>query len=123
MKTRVGKSNIHGNGLFANQDLDRTNGFFGVTHIDGQPTQDLGSFYNHSENPNARVTKIGNKHYIMPIDKIAPGEEITVDYRMQPDLEQPQEGWKCGGKIKMSSGGNTDKYKKGGKTLYGMLCR
>jgi hypothetical protein len=100
-RTYVGPSQIHGNGLFAGEDLSVDDGFFGTTHEDNWPTTDLGQNYNHSDSPNARVTKIGNKHFIMPIDKIGAGEEITVDYRKQPDLEQPQEEWNYqnGGKI------------------------
>jgi len=116
-KTYVGPSEIHGNGLFAGEDLSREGGFFGTTHEDNWPTTDLGKNYNHSDNPNARVTKIGNKHFIMPIDKIASGEEITVDYRLQPELEQPQEGWKCGGKVHMEDGGPTDPPKQNIKSV------
>lgn len=99
-KTYVGPSEIHGNGLFAGEDISKEDGFFGTTHMDNWPTEDLGKNYNHSDTPNAMVHKIGNRHLIVPIDKIRSGEEITVDYRNQPELEQPQEGWKCGGKIK-----------------------
>jgi len=116
-KTYVGPSQIHGNGLFAGEDLSVNDGFFGTTHEDNWPTTDLGQNYNHSETPNARVTKIGNKHFIMPIDKIGAGEEITVDYRKQPELEQPQEGWKFGGKVYMEDGGPTDPPKQNIKNV------
>jgi hypothetical protein len=107
-KTRVGPANIHGNGLMANSDLDLKDGYIGVTHVDNCPINDMGKNYNHSETPNARVTKIGNRHHIVPIDRIANGEEITVDYRLQKDLEQPQEGWMNGESIKeLQNGGTT----------------
>lgn len=89
-KTYIGKSKIQGKGLMAGIDLSREDGFIGVTHENNWPTSDLGQNYNHSDNPNARVSKIGNRHYIVPIDKIAANEEITVDYRKQKELEQPE---------------------------------
>ena len=97
-KTYIGKSKIQGRGLIAGMDLSREDGFIGVTHEDNWPTSDMGQFYNHSDAPNARVSKIGNKHYIVPIDKIAANEEITVDYRKQKELEQP-ESFQNGGPI------------------------
>ena len=87
--TYIDKSSIHGNGLFASEDINNADGFFGITHMHGSPTN-IGGYYNHSETPNARVIKMGNNHYITPGENgIKAGEEITVDYRNQPELEQP----------------------------------
>lgn len=53
----------------------------------------LGVFHNHSRTPNARNVRVGGKRYLVTARDVQPGEEITVDYRLQPDLEQPRASW------------------------------
>lgn len=104
LKTRIGKSEIQGRGLLANMQLSAgTN--VGVSHVNDWPTEKIGAMYNHSENPNAMSLKNGNKRSIVVMKNIAPGEEITLDYRKQPELEQPED-FKAVGLLKMMSGGS-----------------
>jgi len=53
----------------------------------------LGKRHNHSDNPTCYNAWIGNERHLFPYRDLQPGEEITVDYTLQPDLEQPQPGW------------------------------
>jgi SET domain len=94
---RIGESKIHGQGLIANSNLPM-GANIGVSYINGLPTSNIGKFYNHSDQPNAISRMTGNKRSIELTRDIQPGEEITLNYRLQPELEQPAEGWKCGGK-------------------------
>lgn len=95
-KTKIGESKIHGKGLLASSDLSAgTN--IGVSHVGDWPTNDIGKNYNHSDYPNAISRKVGNKRYVELTRDLGRGEEITLNYRLQPELEQPQDGWKCGG--------------------------
>ena len=50
-------------------------------------------YYNHSENPNCIVETKDNINLIIAKVDIMRGEELTVDYREQPELEQPEEDW------------------------------
>jgi hypothetical protein len=86
---KIKKSTIEGKGLFANKSF-LPNEVIGTAHIDGQPTKKIGMFHNHSENPNTESIIIGNKRILKPLKKIKKGEEITVNYRNQPELEQPE---------------------------------
>jgi hypothetical protein len=88
MKYKVGKSNIEGQGLFANKALKK-NELIGLAHLNDEPTETVGKYHNHSNNPNAYSLKVKNKRFIYALRDLKPGEEITVDYRKQPELEQP----------------------------------
>ena len=50
-------------------------------------------YYNHSESPNCVVETRNNINLIIAKVDIMRGEELTVDYREQPYLEQPKEDW------------------------------
>jgi hypothetical protein len=55
---------------------------------------ELGKFHNHSDNPNCHNELVdGNKRYLVATRDIPEGEELTTDYRLQSDLEQPIDGW------------------------------
>ena len=55
---------------------------------------ELGKFHNHSDNPNCHNELVdGNKRFLVATRDISEGEELTTDYRLQPDLEQPIENW------------------------------
>jgi hypothetical protein len=101
---RVGKSKIHGEGVFSNQPV-KEGTVVGVSHIrkqferDGEmyqapfPSKILG-LYNHTEeNPN--VTEIDNGDYIslIAIRDIQPGEELVSNYYNNniQDLEKPED--------------------------------
>jgi hypothetical protein len=96
-KYYIGNSEIHGKGVFAKQDLEE-NEEIGLLHTIHIPKikydfTELGRLYNHSNEPNCYNDKIGNQRFLKTKRKIRKGEELTADYRLQPDLEQP-EGFK-----------------------------
>lgn len=94
----VDKSSIEGKGLFAGRDI-RKGEVIGLAHSDGQPVGSIGKFHNHSEQPNAISVKQGSERYLIATNDLPFGAEITTDYRMQPELEQPSPDWQ------MKSGG------------------
>ena len=87
---KVRESKIHGKGLFANKEFNEGD-LIGIAHINGNPTGMIGRFHNHSDKPNAHSVSFGNKKYLAALRPLMKGEEITVDYRRQPDLEQPED--------------------------------
>ena len=92
---KIAPSPINGVGVFATENIPAgTN--LGVAHIktgDGYDITDLGMNHNHSYKPNC-VNKLKNGvRYLYNNKELFPGEEITVDYTKQPDLEQPKPGW------------------------------
>ena len=89
-KVYVDKSNIAGDGLFASQDIKKGEKI-GTAHVNGQPTPVVGKKHNHSEKPNMISKKKGNTRDVHAKRNIRKGEELTTDYRMQPELEQPED--------------------------------
>jgi hypothetical protein len=94
----VKKSDIDGagKGLFANNGF-RKNQLIGLAHKDGQPVGNIGNMHNHSDNPNMYSVKQGNERYVYAKRDIQPGEELTTNYRLQPELEQPEDFMRKGG--------------------------
>jgi hypothetical protein len=95
-KLTLSKSPIHGIGIFSKSHLlPHTN--LGVAQIRNRENQynitTLGKYHNHSSSPSCYNKMIGNKRYLFTSRSMDPGEEITIDYTLQPDLEQPQQGW------------------------------
>ena len=95
-KVKVGKSKIHGNGLFADERIKRGD-VIQLVHtmrelepgvMKTTPTL-LGRNYNHSEDSNALNVVDGNNRYLVALKEIEAGGEITTDYRSNPELEQP----------------------------------
>jgi SET domain-containing protein len=97
------KSKIHGVGLFARTNLKKGD-LIGVSHAGYGDSWYMTSHgnYNHSESPNCMIEtrKSGGAdlyrvaiNLIIANKEILAGEELTVDYRQQPYLEQPKEGW------------------------------
>jgi len=95
-KVKVGKSKIHGNGLFADEPIKRGD-VIELVHtmrelepgvMKTTPTL-LGRNYNHSDDSNALNVVDGNNRYLVALKEIEAGGEITTDYRTNPDLEQP----------------------------------
>jgi hypothetical protein len=84
----VKNSKIQGKGIFITDSLHKGD-FIGLAHTSGQPSTTLGEYHNHSENPNSMSLKIGENRYLYAIKPMKKGQEITVDYRNQPELEQP----------------------------------
>lgn len=89
-KYHIGPSRIHGNGLIASRNL-LPEDIIGPTHQNDKNHENKSWFYNHSKTPNARSVKVGNERYLIPSYRIKKGEEITIDYRFQPELEQPED--------------------------------
>lgn len=87
-KIEIKPSKIEGNGVFVKGDLKKGE-VIGLAHSNGQPSTELGRMHNHSERPNAESIKIGEDRFLKALKKLKTGEEITVDYRKQPELEQP----------------------------------
>ena len=89
------KSKIHGNGIFTNKNYNAGD-VIGVSHTNNKGYWNMHNVgnYNHSNNPNCKVQTNGNNNYLVAGRKLGKGEEITVDYKKQPYLEQPKNGWK-----------------------------
>jgi hypothetical protein len=101
MKYKVAKSKIPNadKGLFAKKQIKQGERI-GLAHKDGQPVGTLGNMHNHSEEPNMHSIKVGNKRYVYAKRDIKPGEELTTNYRMQPELEQPEDFMRKGGRTR-----------------------
>ncbi len=95
-KLALAKSPIEGTGVFAIEPIEKYERL-GLAHVrkpqGGYNTTQLGKFHNHSINPTCVNILDGDKRWLVAIRFIAPGEEVTVDYRLQPDLQQPEESW------------------------------
>ena len=87
---KIGKSNIEGQGLIATTDL-KPGDLIGLSHSNGEIASEIGQYYNHSDTPNAVSALVGNDRYVIVSDNISMGGEITLDYRRQPELEQPED--------------------------------
>ena len=88
-------SNIHGIGVFSKEDFKKGQ-IIGVSHAEyeGVWYMTTHGYYNHSENPNCIVeTTVSKLNLIIADRDIKKDEELTVDYRKQPYLEQPKEDW------------------------------
>lgn len=111
MNVKVSKSKIEGagKGLFTSKPFKKGE-LIGLAHKDGQPVGDIGKMHNHSEEPTAFSVKLGNKRFIYANADLKPGEEITTDYRMQPELEQPDQFKKGGSIVKMPKKKNAKAY-------------
>ena len=90
----VRPSPIHGQGVFSKQPFRK--GDFINTHFDpGEKITRFGSNLNHSNDPSGVSHKQKDGGYKTYAQKnIKPGDELTLDYTVNPELEQPQKGWK-----------------------------
>lgn len=114
MKKYITKqSNIKGagKGLFTKESFKKGE-VIGLAHVDDQPASEIGRNHNHNEkNPTAYSKKIDNKRFIYASRNLNPGEEITTNYRMQPELEQPEDFMRKGGAVlKMPNKKNSKGY-------------
>jgi len=92
-KYYVGDSSIHNKGVFARENLKKGEEI-GLLHTINElytdySFEELGSYHNHSDNPNCHNELVDNRRYLVASKDIKKGEELTTDYRLQPDLEQP----------------------------------
>jgi hypothetical protein len=105
-------------GLFANTFFKK-NQLIGLAHRNGQPVGEIGKMHNHSDTPNMYSVKKGNERYVYAKRDIKAGEELTTDYRLQPELEQPED-FKKGGqtpKVRIPTGSKGIKSKAYSRSL------
>ena len=88
------KSHIHGIGVFTPMNLKRGD-TVGVSHAHygGFWYMTTHGYYNHSEKPNCIIRNKGNINLIIAKKDIEIEEELIVDYRLLPYLEQPKGDW------------------------------
>lgn len=97
-KYYIDKSQIDGEGVFAKENL-RKGETIGLLHVVNKLGEkyhytELGRKHNHSKNPTCHNVFVDNKRFLVASKDLRKGEELTTDYTLQPDLEQPKEGWK-----------------------------
>ena len=81
-EVQIKMSKIHGEGLFAKEDID-DNTKIGLGWLIVGPeliTTPLGGFINHSDEPNTIKIKKDNRYYLYTIRDIKKGEELTLKY-------------------------------------------
>ena len=93
-------SNIHGKGIFAAERIPKDTDL-GITSIRNGGSNwvitPLGKWHNHAEQPtcySVASAPIEGERYnrtLFTKRDLKPGEEITVDYRLQPEMEQPED--------------------------------
>jgi hypothetical protein len=98
-KLKIGKSSIHGKGLFSGE-LIKKGELIAKVHngiqldpetVKYMPTQ-YGRFYNHNEKGfNTRNEIIGNHRYLRALKNIPANTELTANYREHPEMEQPED--------------------------------
>jgi len=88
-------SPIQGLGVFAGEQIPKGTdlGAAQTKQDKGYSVTSLGKYHNHSLEPNCENVLTGNERHLISSKDIAPGEEITINYTLQPDLEQPMEDW------------------------------
>ena len=95
---KIDKSNIHGKGIIATKKIkpgEYINVALYKAGDDYFDTTTFGGFLNHSYKPNARTRFEGDFYRTYSsASGIEPGDEITVDYGKNKELEQPGDDWK-----------------------------
>jgi SET domain-containing protein len=82
----IGKSKIHGLGIFARSDIEKGHDL-GIgwvmddDHPDGYIRTPLGGFINHSDSPKCEEMADGKYLHLVTTEKIKKGQELTVSYR------------------------------------------
>jgi len=93
---KIDNSDIHGKGVFATKDIspgEKINIALFKGDEKRYHTTRFGAHINHSSEPNAE-TKYEEDQYVTYCEKeIKPGDEITIDYKVNPSLEQPESSW------------------------------
>jgi len=94
---KVDDSDIHGKGIIASKML-QPGEFINVALFKGQDgdtfhTTKFGAYVNHSSSPNAITQRDGDKYLTYAGKKINNGDEVTVDYTRNLELEQPDPSW------------------------------
>jgi len=91
---KVRPSPIQGYGAFSQKAFEK--GDFINTHFDpGTKITRFGSYLNHCSDPSCVSKKEKDGGYkTYALKDIKPGDELTLDYTTNKELEQPQKGWK-----------------------------
>lgn len=94
---RLDSSDIHGKGVFASKMM-KPGEFINVALFKGQDgtnfhTTKFGAYINHSATPNAITKREGDQFKTYASNEINDGDEVTVDYTVNKDLEQPDPSW------------------------------
>ena len=92
----IASSSINGVGVFALENIPMgTNlGAAQIKTSSGYDVTELGRKHNHSYKPNC-VNRLKNGiRYLYTKEDLQSGDELTIDYTQQPDLEQPKHDWK-----------------------------
>jgi hypothetical protein len=86
----VKSSSIHGNGIFAAENMPRGTEV-GVVSRDKNVTDDFGRWVNHSEcMNNGFIEDVGDNTYFVTSRRVYEGEELTVNYWDTPEwMEKP----------------------------------
>jgi len=85
----IGPSDIHGAGIFANEDVPQ-GVIIGISHVYDPNFQHdwirtpLGGFINHNDTPNCELIEDENDEYkrLKTIKKIEEGKELTLKYSL-----------------------------------------
>jgi SET domain-containing protein len=96
-KYYIDNSELGGEGVFAKQRIKKGE-VIGLLHTiielrSKYGFTELGRKYNHQDKPNCYNKLIDNQRFLAALRDIEQGEELTADYRLQPDLEQPKSSW------------------------------
>jgi hypothetical protein len=89
-KFAVGKSSIHGKGIFASAPITKRE-IIGPATVNGKRTP-IGRFTNHSDTPNAEIVMENGIVYLIALKNLRgctggqAGDEITADYRKNRQL-------------------------------------
>jgi hypothetical protein len=90
-KYKKGSSNIHGNGIFANE-LIQTNDIIDICFTFKKNTlfitPNFGALINHCNVPNTEIINRNNTYYLKAIKNIYPNQEITSNYNSAPSFIQ-----------------------------------
>jgi|6_EtaG_2_1085325.scaffolds.fasta_scaffold44638_2 hypothetical protein len=95
-KWEIKESPISGVGVFVTEDVP-AHANLGPAQIKqwagGYHVTDLGKHHNHSYEPTCYNKLMGNTRYLHTHEDLRAGDEVTIDYTFQPDLEQPEPWW------------------------------
>lgn len=91
----IGKSKIHGNGIFINKDVKKGDIIFKAIDHNKIITKD-GSMVNHCNKPTTNLVKKENGWYLISNNDHNKGTEMTADYNYTPDfIIKPKKEWTC----------------------------
>lgn len=98
-EVKVGKSKIHGKGLFSKEPIkkgDLITKVHAAVKINPELTKfipnELGKFYNHTDKiANVSNEIIGDGRYLRALKSIPANTELAADYREHSEMEQPED--------------------------------